>query len=157
MREHRLAERWLAVTLLLVAVGCGDDPAPASTGGFEGSGSDDDDTSGGATAGAGGDPGLGPTATSSAGSSGAGGGGGSAAVTGSGGGAAGGGDGGGGGAKPFAAKCAADAECASATCHKFGKKGKRCTQVCMADADCPDDSAGCGEASVCKLPAGGDK
>jgi hypothetical protein len=149
-----MAERWLAVALLLVAAGCGDDAAPTATGGFEGSGSDEDDTSGSGTSGAGGDPGLGPTASSGAGPSGAGGGGGAAATGGAGGAA-----GGGGGAegKPFAAKCAANDECASATCHKFGKKGKRCTEACTADADCPDESAGCGEASVCKLPAGGGK
>ena len=113
------------MALLLVAVGCGDDDAPAATGGFEGSSSDDEDASSGVTSGAGGDPGLGPTSTSGAGQTGVGGGGGSGAVTGGAGGASG---GGGADGKPFAAKCAADSECASATCHKFGKKGKRCTR-----------------------------
>jgi hypothetical protein len=150
MREQTMVGRWLSAALLLAALGCGDDPAPAAGGG---KGAEvDDDSSDDAASGAGGDPGLAPTATSGAGPSGGGGEGGAGAQVGGAGGA---GGGSGAGQKPFGAKCADDAECASATCHKFGKKGKRCTETCKADGDCPDESLGCGEASVCKPPAAG--
>lgn len=155
MPEHRMVERWLSVALLVLAVGCGDDEAPV---GGE-SGADDDGDSSGVGPGAGGSSGLDPTSgASSSAAAGVGGGpGGAAAAGGAGGAGAEGGGAGGAAGKPFGAKCSADADCASSTCHKFGKKGKRCTMACSADADCPDESPGCNDALVCKLAAGDSK
>ncbi len=55
-----------------------------------------------------------------------------------------------GGGFPFAAKCTANAECASMLCFDFMADGKACTIPCPMAGSCPSPSSGCNGKGVCK-------